>query len=118
MQFTVIKADHTNIEKKRFCERTLQLAIEICLDVSQLLVKELKLGLPTKEENVFDKLKDAKIISSRMHSLLKGMKRFRNVLIHKYVEINDPIVYANATKHLKDFNDFGKKILRFMKKKR
>ena len=45
-----------NIEKQRFCERTLQLQIEVCIDVAHLLVRELKLGLPDKEESVFETL--------------------------------------------------------------
>ena len=52
-----------NLEKKRFCERTLQLMIEICINISQLLVKGLKLGLPTEEESIFEKLEQSKVIS-------------------------------------------------------
>lgn len=106
-----------NIEKKRFVERTLQLSIEVCIDLCALLVKELKLGLPSEEEGVFDKLMLRKIISLSTKNKLSGMKSFRNVLIHKYVEINDRLVYENATKNLKDFRDFQKEILKFVKKR-
>ncbi|NIQ06090.1 MAG: DUF86 domain-containing protein [Candidatus Korarchaeota archaeon] len=34
------------IEKKRSCERLLQLLIECVIDVSNLVVKQLQLGLP------------------------------------------------------------------------
>ena len=81
-----------NLEKKRFCERTLQLMIEICIDISQLLVKELKLGLPTEEESVFEKLEQSKVISPALKRKLIEMKKFRNVLIHKYTGIIDRLV--------------------------
>ena len=110
------KAYDLNLEKKRFCERTLQLMIEICIDVSQLLVKDLKLGVPSEEENIFDKLEEAKIISSSLSKKLKDMKKFRNVLIHKYTDIVDKLVYEHATKQQTDFLQFKKEIISFLKK--
>src|SRR3989338_8776703 len=82
-----------SLEKQRFCERTLQLLIELCIDTAHLLVKELKLGLPEREETVFEKIKDKKIISEEMHEKLKEMKKFRNILIHRYKTIDNSIVY-------------------------
>ena len=107
-----------SLEKRRFCERTLQLLIEVCIDISQQLVKELKLGLPTEEENVFDKLFENKIISKQMHFKLKEMKRFRNILIHNYAKIDDSLVYDNVIKNNKDFLDFKTEILTFLKKRK
>lgn len=110
------KEYENNLEKKRFCERTVQLAIETCLDVSQLLVKELKLGLPAEEESVFEMLFKHKIISKEVTLKLKAMKRFRNFLIHRYVEIDDQLVYQNITKNLNDFQKFKKEIVQYLKK--
>ncbi|MBU0456824.1 MAG: DUF86 domain-containing protein [Nanoarchaeota archaeon] len=107
-----------NIEKKRFCERTLQLMIEVCIDISQLLVKELKLGLPAEEENLFDKLEEAKVLSEEMKLKLKEMKKFRNVLIHRYTKVDDSLVYENAVKNIKDFIEFKKEILSFLKEQK
>ncbi|MBI2666675.1 DUF86 domain-containing protein [Candidatus Woesearchaeota archaeon] len=104
-----------NIEKRRFCERTLQLAIEACIDTCQLLVKDLKLGLPTEEESLFDKLENEKILSKLTALKLKEMKKFRNVLIHKYVEIENHIVYENSVHRLGDFEKFKKEVLTFLK---
>ena len=90
--------------------------IEICIDVSQLLVKELKLGLPTEEDNLFDKLEQAKVISKLLSKKLKEIKKFRNVLIHKYTDIIDKLVYGHAAKEKTDFTEFKKEILSFLKK--
>ena len=105
-----------NLEKKRFCERTLQLMIEICIDISQLLVKELKLGLPTEEESVFEKLEQSKVISPALKRKLIEMKKFRNVLIHKYTDIIDRLVYEHAAAEKKDFINFKKEIIAYLKK--
>ena len=107
-----------NIEKQRFCERTLQLLIEICIDVSYIIVKELKIGLPEEEESVFDRLSEKSIVSEEIYEKLKEMKKFRNILIHKYKMIDNSKVYLNATKHRHDFEEFKNEILAFLKKEK
>lgn len=112
------KVYNQNIEKQRFCERTLQLLIEVCIDVAHLLVKELKLGLPDEEETVFEKLKDREIISEEMYLKLKQMKKFRNVLIHRYTKIDNSLVYLNATENAGDFQTFKQEILAFLREEK
>lgn len=104
-----------SLEKQRFCERTLQLLIEVCVDTANLLVKELKLGLPEEEETVFEKIKDKEIISEEMYEKLKEMKKFRNILIHRYKTIDNSIVYHHAAEERSDFTEFKKEILSFLK---
>src|SRR3989344_7740813 len=76
-----------SIEKKRACERLLEISIETMLDICNIIISELKLGLPSNEEQIFDKLYDKKIISVKMMLKLKGMKGFRNILVHRYSEV-------------------------------
>ena len=42
------------------------------------------------------------------------MKRFRNVLVHKYGEINDLMVYQNASENLGDFDQFIEELLKII----
>ena len=104
------------VEKKRSCERLLQLCIETVLDVCRLFVSGLKLGLPSEENGIFDKLFKKRIISSGMMQTLAEMKGFRNVLIHEYARVDDELVYEMAATRLVDFVDFKKEILRALKK--
>lgn len=105
-----------DLEKKRFVERTLQLLIEVCIDTCQLLVKELKLGLPEEEESLFEKLQEAGVISKKMAGTLSDMKKFRNVLIHHYAKIEDAKVFQHATEQRSDFVGFKKEVLGFLNK--
>lgn len=107
---------YTNLQNKRFIERTLQLAIEVCIDISKHLLKGLRLGLPAEEESVFEGLKKANIITPKMHSTLREMKKFRNILIRRYAEIDDLLVYKNAKRN-QDFIQFKTEIISFLKKK-
>lgn len=107
-----------NVEKRMFCERSLQLLIECCIDICNILTRTLRLGIPDEEEHVFEKLASNNIISEKMATRLKGMKGFRNVLIHKYADIKNEQVFDNATNNLHDFVEFKKEILGFLKEQK
>ena len=103
--------EYQKIEKKRACERLLQIAIETVIDISHLLVKGLRLGLPAEEDDLFEKLAGAGIISLETKETARRMKGFRNILVHRYGDIDDRIVYEMATERLGDFEAFKKEVL-------
>ena len=74
--------EYQRIEKKRACERLLQISIETVIDISFLSVKGLRLGLPAEEDDLFEKLAGAGIISQSTKETAKRMKGFRNILVH------------------------------------
>ena len=104
------------IEKKRACERLLQISIEAMIDICHLFVTGLKLGLPAEEEDLFEKIERAGIISPAVKEMLKRMKGFRNILVHEYGEIDDQIVYEAVRTKLTDFDHFKREILAAVEK--
>jgi len=110
--------EYQAVEKKRSCERLLQLSVECAIDICKLLVSGLKLGLPAGESDLFVKLLRKKLISSKLCKLLKEMRGFRNILVHEYAEVDDELVYEMATKRLKDFRLFKKEVLKSMERTR
>jgi uncharacterized protein YutE (UPF0331/DUF86 family) len=103
------------IEKKRACERLLQISVECVIDTCSLIVARLRLGLPAEEDDLFEKLEQAGIISNSMRILLQRMKGFRNILVHEYGEIEDPIVFDILQNQLGDFDEFRKEITQALK---
>jgi len=103
-----------SIEKRRSCERLLHISVECVIDVCSLMVKGLRLGLPSGEEDLFERLERKKIVSGRMKEKLKLMRGFRNVLVHRYGEVDDELVFENL-KSIEDFKDFSKEITSFLK---
>lgn len=51
------------VEKRRACERLLQISVDAVIDVCHLLVMGLRLGIPSEEDDLFEKLEIAGIIS-------------------------------------------------------
>lgn len=107
--------EYKRIEKRRACERLLQVAIECAIDICGLIVIGLRLGLPAEEDDLFDKLEQAGIITSSRKESLKKMKGFRNILVHEYGHVDDSIVYEILQNNLNDFESFKQEILRTIK---
>lgn len=91
------------IEKRRACERLLQIAVDAAIDVCHLLVTGLRLGVPSEENDLFEKLARAGVLSEERAATLKRMKGFRNILVHEYGGVDDEIVFRSATAGLGDF---------------
>jgi len=102
---------YRQVEKKRACERLLQVSIECVIDICGLIVAGLRLGLPGEEDDLFEKLYDAGVITGEMRAALHKMKGLRNILVHEYGRIDDRIVYEALQERLGDFALFRTEVL-------
>ena len=105
------------LEKRRACERLLQLSIQCMMDICALFVSGLRLGLPAEEDDIIEKLESAKIISPNLSGMLKTMKGFRNILVHEYGGIDNAIVYKMASTRIEDFEGFKAKMVQALQEK-
>jgi uncharacterized protein YutE (UPF0331/DUF86 family) len=108
--------EYQEIEKRRACERLLQISIECIIDISSLLVSNLRLGLPSEEDDLFGKLEATGVISSFMKENLQKMKGFRNILVHRYGQVDDQSVYKVLQTGINDFIAFKQIVLSMLKK--
>jgi uncharacterized protein YutE (UPF0331/DUF86 family) len=92
-----------NLVSRRACEKTIEIAIDSLIDASAMVVSAEKFGLPASEEGIFDILVRRRVISRDLGEILKDLKGFRNILIHRYAHVADDIVYYNLSKYLDDF---------------
>lgn len=109
--------DYKNlVEKRRACERVLQITIECVIDICTIIVKDLKLGIPEDETGMFEKIREKRIISEKTRRNLENIKGFRNILVHKYGDVQDELVFENLNR-LGDFIKFKNEVIKFLKKK-
>ena len=106
--------EYQTVEKRRACERLLQVSIEVAVDVCSLLVAGLRLGLPGEENDLFEKLADRGVISRPMADLLRRMKGMRNILVHEYGRVHDDLIFETVAHRLGDFDEFRREILAFL----
>lgn len=100
-------------DSRRKYERLLHLSIETVVDISTLILKQEGLGAPSDEESVFDKLVEGKVFDPGFGAKLKNMKSFRNILVHRYGEINDEEVFQKLDE-LEDFSEFRQNVIEYL----
>jgi uncharacterized protein YutE (UPF0331/DUF86 family) len=110
--------DYRRIEKRRSCERLLQIAIECVIDICNQCVAGLRLGLPAEEDDLFEKLAQAGKISPATKETLKRMKGCRNILVHEYGRVDDEIIFETLKIRLGDFDQFRREILEVLQSDR
>jgi len=103
--------EYQKVEKKRACERLMQIAIEATIDVCHMFVRAMRLGLQSEEDEVFEKISQAEVVSPQMVATLKRMKGLYNILVREYSRVDDRIVYEQAHKGIQDFARFKEEIL-------
>ncbi len=103
-------------EKRRACERLLQISLEVMIDIYYIIGSSLKITIPSDEEDIISNLCAKKIISKDLASISIEMKGFRNILVHKYGVVDDEQVYEILSEKLSDFELFKKEILEYINK--
>lgn len=96
---------------KRFVERTLQIAIEACLDLGNHIIADEGLREPEDNKDVFKVLAEAGIIDAKLLGSLQPMASFRNLIVHDYGKIDDEIVFGILQRRLEDFREYSKMIV-------
>jgi len=69
------------------------------------------LGVPKTSRDVFELLKEHKIISAQTAGRMKKMVGFRNLAVHDYQNISIDIVKSILENHLSDFELFIEEII-------
>ncbi len=107
----------SNVRLKRAVERSLQVAIEICLDIGRRIIAVEGLRHPEENREVFVVLHEAGILPEDLLPALINMARFRNLIVHDYARIDDAQVYAILKRHLHDFEAYARAIARYLEQR-
>ena len=94
--------------------KRIEFIIENIISISNILNSDLSLGIPSDEDSIIKNLEDKKIISGKLSEKIILMKGFRNILVHRYGNINDGQAFENIKENLNDFETFKKEILEFI----
>jgi uncharacterized protein YutE (UPF0331/DUF86 family) len=94
--------------------KRIEFIIENIISISNILNSDLSLGIPSDEDSIIKNLEDKKIISGKLSEKIILMKGFRNILVHRYGNINDGQAFENIKENLNDFEIFKKEILEFI----
>lgn len=96
-------------------ERVFHLSAEASIDIGEIIISELDLNSPEFNRDVFRILGEAKIIPKKLADNFQEIAKFRNILVHDYVEIDIDKMYEYLQNDLSDFDKFIKAIAKFLK---
>lgn len=91
---------------KYFLLEAIEATCSICL---HLVARKLRKGVESPAE-CFELLGKEKLINEDLSASLRKMARFRNILVHRYWEVDEKKVYQYAKENLEDFEKFIKAI--------
>jgi uncharacterized protein YutE (UPF0331/DUF86 family) len=92
---------------RRAVERSLQVAIEACLDIGRRIISQESLRYPADNREVFTVLAEAGIVGKDLLPELHRMAGFRNLLVHDYARLDNARVYTSLSHQLGTFDRFA-----------
>lgn len=100
---------------QRIVERTLQMMIETCLDISGHIISAAGYRAPDSYADMFRILQENGILKKSHLPAMDKMAKFRNIVVHQYEKIDPTIVITILSKHLSDFLRFKDAIIEYLK---
>jgi uncharacterized protein YutE (UPF0331/DUF86 family) len=96
---------------RRIVERTLQIMIELCIDIAGHIISDRRLRVPVSYADTFRSLAEAGLITPGISEVMEKMAKFRNIVVHQYENVDTEIVIMILQKHLADFLVFRDAVL-------
>lgn len=97
-------------------ERYLGVSLECVLDIGEMVISKESFRKPETYKEIIEILGDKEIIPKGFAERFAEAAKFRNVLVHMYVEVDVNRVYEILQNDLGDFDDFAKYIARYLEK--
>jgi len=95
-------------------ERDFQVAIQATLDIGAHLLAELSVDVPSDYKTIFPKMAEVGILPPDFAQKLVGMAKFRNVLVHIYLEVDLKRVYHYLQHNLDDLELFARYVSEYL----
>ena len=96
-------------------ERYLQLSIEACIDIGEMIISDQRLPTPQTSAEALEILGKEGILDKEFAGKFAKTAGFRNILIHDYLKLDYEVVLKNLRNNLSDFHRFIKEVLEFLK---
>ncbi len=97
----------TDRQQRAIVEREFETAIEACIDIAALILKDAGQSMPDSNAGRFEVLGELDVLSSETAETMQEAAGFRNILSHSYgPDIDDTRVYQNLQSQLRWFSQY------------
>ncbi len=88
-------------------EHYFQVAIQAALDIGGMLLADRSVKIPQGYADIFPALAETGVLPQDFANRLVGMAKFRNVLVHMYLQVDLDLMYRYLQDNLDDFERFA-----------
>ncbi len=99
---------------RRYSERMLHMAIDICIQIGIDILTVEGLRNPENYHDVFLLLGDHGIIPAELVRCMTVMVEFRNLLVYEHAAVDHMMVYGFLKRRLDDFDEFANAIREYL----
>lgn len=89
-------------------------SIEACIDISNYIIATQGFRRPTDYKDIFLVMGEQGILDKTLSGKLQEMAKFRNVLVHRYINIETERIFNLMENEIDDFKEFIKQILDYL----
>lgn len=89
--------------------------MEACIDIANYIISVKGFRRAEEYSEMFKVLKEGGVIQKKLATKLEDMARFRNLLVHRYGEVDNRRVLEIIKHNLKDIEKFEKEVQKFIK---
>lgn len=97
--------------------KRLEYSLQNLVDIFSIIYSSLNLGVPSSIDEIFESLAKKKVFSKKIIDLVQEMKGLRNILVHKYGQIDDERIFNILKGRIDDFESAIQAVEEFLKKK-
>jgi len=90
--------------------------VEACIDVANYIISVRGFRRAEEYSEMFKVLKEEGVIGKGLATKLEDMSRFRNLLVHRYGEVDNRRVLEIIKYNLKDIEEFEREIGEFVRR--
>jgi len=98
-------------------ERYLHLALECTIDIGEMIISKEGLRKPESYREVIEILGKENILPKEFAERFAPAMGFRNILVHRYAEIDLNELYEHLQNDLQDFSTFAKYVAKYLEEK-
>jgi uncharacterized protein YutE (UPF0331/DUF86 family) len=100
---------------QRVVERTLQMMVEICVDIAGHIISDKGYRVPATYADTFRVLHENGLLNKGLFETMEKMAKFRNIIVHHYDKVDTQIIIGILKKDLKDFSAYKDAIINILK---
>lgn len=113
-----IKEIESDLTLRGAVERYMQLAIEITVEVGEMIIAREGFEKPETYREVIEILGKNGVLDSRFAKKFTPAAGFRNILVHRYGIIRMEELYEHLQKDVADFDTFSRQVASYVKKRK